>query len=254
MSKSVKKQNSEISSALSEHFAKDAGKGLEGIGKDDLAIPFIKILQALSPECDKNKPEFIEEARPGMIFNTVSRELSLEITVIPCGYEKQYLEWKPRENGGGLVGVHTGPNAIKLLSTCERDHKNKDILPNGNNLVTTAIHYVALVKDNGLEFVAIPMSSTALKKSRRWNSVMAGIQMKDNNGTIFTPPVFSHMYKLEPIGETNSSGSWFNWSIELLQIVQDGTMYLKCKKFSEDMSEGKIKVQYEQPSDEEVPF
>ena len=84
------------------------------------------------------------------------------------------------------------------------------------------------------------MTSTALKKSRRWNSVMAGITMKGKNGTVFTPPSFSHVYKVKASPETNVHGSWFNWDIELYAPVANEGMYHTSKLFAADMTKAKL--------------
>ena len=47
-------------------FESDAGKGLENIGQEDLALPFIKILSGLDPILDDL------DARKGDVYNTVT--------------------------------------------------------------------------------------------------------------------------------------------------------------------------------------
>ena len=51
-------------------FEADAGKGMEGMGQDDLALPFLKVLSGNDPILDEN-----EEARKGDIYNTVTGEV-----------------------------------------------------------------------------------------------------------------------------------------------------------------------------------
>ena len=47
-------------------FEEDANIGLASIGKDDLAIPFLTILQSNSPQLTEDK-----SLRPGMVYDTV---------------------------------------------------------------------------------------------------------------------------------------------------------------------------------------
>ena len=221
-------------------FEEDASLGLEGIGKDDLAIPFLTILQSNSPQLMENK-----ELRPGQIYDTVLKKGYEEILVVPCNYEKQYVEWTPRESGGGLKATYTAVDGIELLKSCQKDEKGKDILPNGNLLVPTAVYYVMYMHEESDGTVRsskaiISMTSTALKKSRRWNSVMAGISMKRKDGTPFTPASFSHMYRMRTCAETNAHGSWFNWDIEVHTPLADEIMYNASKNFAFDMTKAKI--------------
>ena len=80
-------------------FEQDAGQGLGKLGQEDLALPFLKILGQLSPEVNKRDGKYVEGAEPGMIFNSVSGELydgTVGISVIPCFYKLEYIEWKDR--------------------------------------------------------------------------------------------------------------------------------------------------------------
>ena len=43
--------------------------------QDDLALPFLKVLGQLSPECNKRDAKHVKGAEPGMIINTVTNEV-----------------------------------------------------------------------------------------------------------------------------------------------------------------------------------
>jgi len=228
-------------------FEEDAHLGLESMGTGDLAIPFLSILQSNSPQLMDDK-----ELRPGMIYDTVLKKGHEELLIIPCNYEKQYVEWTPREQGGGLIATHGVIDGLELLKSCKKDDKGKDILPNGNLLVTTAVYYVMYMAeelDGNIESskAIISMTSTALKKSRRWNSVMAGITMRGKEGKPFTPPSFSHIYKVTTTGEKNVHGSWFNWDISMHMPVADSSTYDMCKKFASEIKVTQQKLLNEPP-------
>jgi len=72
--KSVTKRES--GGALSTNiFEADAGAGSQNMTQDDLALPFLKVLGQLSPEVNKQNAKFISGAEPGMIVNSVTKEL-----------------------------------------------------------------------------------------------------------------------------------------------------------------------------------
>ena len=127
----------------------------------DLAIPYINILQPNSPQVNKTKAEFIQGATAGQFFNTVTQELSDHILVLPSYYHLKYVEWVPREKGGGLVQVHSAESGI-LGKTMKEG--NKDVLPNGNYVATTAYHYVVVMTGSGPQNAVVSMTSTQLKK------------------------------------------------------------------------------------------
>ena len=81
----------------------------------------MKILQALSPEVNKREGKYIENAAAGDITNTVTKELYTEeqgCVVIPVAYKRMFLEWQPRESGGGLIKQHTDAS---ILSQTKKD-------------------------------------------------------------------------------------------------------------------------------------
>lgn len=183
----TKKENLPMASM----FEGDAHKGMEQMGADDLALPFIRILGDLSPQVKKSKAEYVEGAEPGMLFNTVSKELydgSKGIQVVPCYYKREYIEWSDRGEGPGApIAVH--PANTDLMNQTNRDAMGKDRLPNGNYLENTASYYVMVLSDDGsAETALITMKSTGLKTSRQWNSMISGIKLQGTNGK-FTPQI-----------------------------------------------------------------
>ena len=90
-------------------FGKDA-KGFDNMTQDDLALPFVRILGQLSPQVTMGDSKYIEAAKPGMIYNTVTSELfdgKTGIKVIPCYYKKDYPEWSIEGMDQGLLWLST---------------------------------------------------------------------------------------------------------------------------------------------------
>jgi hypothetical protein len=114
-----------------------------------------------------------------------------------------------------------------------------------------------LNEDDSIETALIAMKSTQLKKSRKWNSIMASRVMQGEFGT-FTPPRYSHIYLLKTIQEENSKGSWHGWEMSLLSQIEDAALYTQAKKFSEDILAGDVVVKHSDGEDEvdgeTIPF
>jgi len=136
----------------------DAQQGAQNISQEDLALPFLKILGQLSPEVNKTHGKYVEGAEPGKIINTVTNELYDKISVVPCHYKRQYIEWQDRgASSGAPVAIHDADSDI--VSKTTRDKSFKDRLPNGNYLENTANHFVLVVGKNP-ETALISMKST----------------------------------------------------------------------------------------------
>ena len=249
----TKKENLPMASM----FEGDAHKGMEQMGADDLALPFIRILGDLSPQVKKSKAEYVEGAEPGMLFNTVSKELydgSKGIQVVPCYYKREYIEWSDRGEGPGApIAVH--PANTDLINQTNRDAMGKDRLPNGNYLENTASYYVMVLSDDGsAETALITMKSTGLKTSRQWNSMISGIKLQGTSGK-FTPPMFSHIYHLTTVEMSNKKGTWSTWSVAKVGPVQDMGAYEQAKVFADSVSKGDVQAKHGgEESEDKVPF
>ena len=69
-----KKEEAKLPAELEALFAEDSGKGFEEVTSSDLQIPFLRIIQQMSPQINKKEAGFIEGASGGDIFNTVTNK------------------------------------------------------------------------------------------------------------------------------------------------------------------------------------
>jgi len=232
----------ETALAVMSDFEQDASSGFEGMGQEDFALPFLRLLTNTSPEVGE-----VEGAMPGMIYNTVTGELydgKKGILVIPCAYVRQYIEWAPRGSGSGApIAIY--PATSDVLSRTHREPgDNKDYLDNGNYIENTANHYVMVLKDGIPEPALITMKSTQLKKSRKWNSMMMSVKLMGKNGP-YTPPMYSHIYRLTTQAESNDKGKWFGWEVEKVGPIEDSASYLAAKAFAQQIGSGEVKVKHD---------
>ncbi len=239
----IAEQTASTALAIMSDLEQDAGQGFENMNQDDYALPFLRLLTSTSPEVGD-----MDGAMPGMVLNSVTGELfdgKKGIRVVPCAYVRQYIEWAPRGQGSGAP-VHIYPATSDILSQTHREPgDNKDYLDNGNYIENTANHYVMLIDENGVPSPAlITMKSTQLKKSRKWNSMMQSVKMTGKNG-LFTPPMYSQVYRLTTTAESNDKGKWYGWEIERLGPVESNDIYLACKQFAQSVSAGDVKVKHE---------
>ena len=243
MNNVVKKEEAGLPAA--SMFEADANQGIENMSQDDIALPFLKVLGQLSPEINKVHAKYKEGAEPGMILNTVSGQLydgSKGVDVIPVHYRRQLVEWQDRGSSTGApVAIHSAESDI--MSKTTRDKSYKDRLPNGNYIENTANHFVLMLGDNPTTAL-ISMKATQLKISRKWNSMMMGIKLQGKNG-LFTPPTFSHIYKLKTVQMSNDKGTWFGWDVSKVGPIEDKSVYDSAKNFAEKVGKGAVQVKPE---------
>ena len=237
-------------------FEQDAGSGNENIGQDDLALPFLKIISGLDPLLDD-----IEELRKGDIYKGKEG-----VRVIPCAYQRRFIEWAPRGQGSGApVNIFT-PNEERPRTERSRDDNREYVVGgSGTYIEDTQQHFVLVLNDDGSASPAlIAMKSTQLKKGRKWNSMIQGRTAMGKNGP-FQMPRFSNVYLLKSVSEENSKGSWHGWDVSLEGPVTDGALYGQARTFAESINRGDVQVKHARDEDsggagggsydgDEVPF
>ena len=241
-------------------FGNDTAKGFENMTQEDLALPFLRILGQLSPQVTEGDAKYVSNAKPGMIYNTVTSELydgKKGIKIIPCYYKKDFPEWSDRGDGPGApVAVHLSNSPV--IQTGKRDG-SKIRLPNGNYLEETASYYVlAETKTGGYTPALITMKSTQLNVSKKWNSMMKTIQIADGKGGFAIPPMHGVVYNLASTLQKNDKGSWYGWVVNMERIMgaADKSLYLMSKDFNSNVSKGNVQTRadVEEIAKDNAPF
>ncbi len=229
--------------AHADIFSAHAGAGMENVSTKDILIPRISILQALSPQVQRNKSEYIEGAEPGQICDIGTGVLLPEpLLFLPLHYAKVWLEWYPRATKRGLAAIHLDDG---ILANTTPDEKRRPILPNGNYVAETAQFFgLNLSGDGQLSF--IPMGSTQLKAAKKWLNLSLAEKVCDSQGRTFNPPLFYRAYELSTIAQENAEGSWFGWKIErgpqLEQIEGWQDMFQQVLRLREQIKSGEAKA------------
>jgi hypothetical protein len=102
----AKAKSTAVSTDVLDDIFDYAGEGA-AFDSSEMQIPFVRLLQALSPQLNKKKAEYIEGASSGDAFNNVTNQYwdgEAGLTVIPCYQTTKYLEFTPRDMGGGFRG------------------------------------------------------------------------------------------------------------------------------------------------------
>jgi len=226
-------------------FENDAGAGNENVCQEDLALPFLKIISGLDPLLDD-----LEELRKGDIYNTVTGDIykgKEGVRVIPCAYQRRFIEWVPRGQGSGSpVNIFTPDDNRPRTERSKEDNREYVVGGNGTYIEDTQQHFVLVVNEDGSAQPAlIAMKSTQLKKGRKWNSMIQGRTAIGKNGP-FQMPRYSNIYVLKSSSEENSKGSWHGWEVSLEGVVQDASLYMQAKVFAESISRGDVEVKHSQ--------
>ena len=252
-----KKTTNVVASELSKMLEADAGVGLENITTEDMQIPFIRIIQALSPQLQKDDPLYIKGAEQGDIFNTVSQEIYKQdegVIVVPAFFEKKFLEFQLRSSGGGFVRELAADDKDITMTSREG---TIELLPNGNELVRTHQHLViAQSADGTIAPSVLDMKKTQLKVSRRWNTLKNSARLP--SGALM--PIYGTAWRVTTVLEANDQGKWFNYKLDRVNDITPAIekMMLEARNMYQGVSKGEVKMAAasadEIAKEEDVPF
>lgn len=246
----VKEQNT----AMAEYgaYADYAGAGFENQTSDDYSIPFLQILQALSPQLQEN-----DSLRQGMILNTVTGEVwdgKKGIAFVPATTQHVYVEWKPRDAGGGFVGIHEVNSDLVNHAKAASSEYGKYSTPDGNELIETFYVYgIALDDDGNASEAVLAFSSTKIKKYKGWMTKAKTIQIPLPDGRRIPAPLFAHRYRLKTVSEKNNKGQFFNWdaiafdgeNAQQARLLPDDPLFQSAMNIKSMIEQGKARAAYE---------
>ena len=196
-----KKGNTAVATNDVPAYLKDAstGRGTENVGADDIILPRISQLQALSSQLDEDNANYIEGAKAGELINTLTLEnYGGELMFIPIFWKKEFVVWKDRQKGGGFFGTFpTKSEAMGHINTLEPPVEDYDA-------TETAQQFILVVNPDGsLTEAILSMAKTKLSTSRKLNSLIR-LSGRDS---------FAGVYRLGTVKEKNDSGTFYNTTV-----------------------------------------
>jgi len=200
----AEKANTDLATGFEEYGT----TGFENQTQDDYSIPWLAILEALSPALDENK-----ELRPGWLYNSATGEAYPDgIAFVPATTKHCFVEFKPRGEGGGFVATHEPDSNV--VRDCKTNQDFGEYKIHGNDLIETFYVYgVALEPDGGIIPMAISFSGTRIKKYKNWMTKARTVQLTNASGKRFPAPLFAHRYMLKTIADSSPKGKFNNWQI-----------------------------------------
>jgi hypothetical protein len=257
-------------------YGDDAGAGFEDMGRESFTVPFLYLLQSNSPIVAKGENE---EAKPGMIMNTVDQSLYPAIKAkdqpgiifVPCYHQHCFVEWKPIDEGGGFIGQHAPDSQIVLDMKSANLPFGKWKTPEGNELVDTFYLYGLMVTSDG-DCVpsVIAFNSTKIKVYRQWMTRARSLRISSPNGSKITPPLYATTWRIQSEQQPKDNHIFYNFVVGFSgdnaaesRLAPDSPIYGEAKNFHDFCKEGLVKVATESlqreagedaVEDKEIPF
>lgn len=258
------------SAGLPAFMRGDVGAGKENMTREDMDTPRLKLMQGLSPELTE-----YNDLRAGMFFHPAAEEILGESFVaVPIYFERQYILWRPRDSGGGIIaraadGVHWSPDSGAIEVQLDKKDGGAKVVwklaktvqqsglanwgtmdlgdPNSPPAATLMYNFV-------LAFPELPDLMPAVFTFQR-STVKKGRQFITKLKTNRTP-LYGLRFRFTSVDDHNGRGNEFK-SVQVASagLVEDEAMYRAYKEAHESMKAAGLQIkdieglQDDQPGD-----
>ena len=229
--------------------------GNEGIGREDILMPRLGIAQKMSPEIDMTNARYIEGLQFTDMFNSVTKQVYGKGPIhflILRRYDPRYVEFKPIEEGGGIVDRDV-----------PADDPRTKFGPNGEKPVATMFYDYVILMLNGLNFeeplanvIGFSLKSSGIKAAKHLNflinqrgkklickglyTVTAGYEVdKKSQGTYA-------VYKIKNAGWVSPGTALEKLAVELFESWKDRDVNIDRDAHAEEGDASFTPEQYEQ--------
>jgi hypothetical protein len=248
-STAVEVPKSTLPTTSSIDFGADAGAGLEGADAASYAIPFLAVVQKMSPVCDEASGLYNPDAKPGMLMNTVTGELldgKEGIVIMQAFYQRRFLRWGSRDANGGFKGEIMPEVAAQLEH--EGQVRNVDgrlyyPLEDGtinekkcDRLADVRNHFCVLAGTG--QKVLLSLGSTQIKKSKALISMLSGVRVNGADGKPVVAPTWATKVLLQTVLEQNDQGSWYGVKFTMKGFANNQDDVDAAKDFYQSLRQG----------------
>lgn len=270
-------------------FGNYEGGGLDRVSIDELAMPFLIVLQSNSPQCAPVKVGGVAGAKAGDMYNSATGELfdgETGVGFLACARDHKYVEFFPKEDdgsGGGFVSVRDEDDEQVLKLRGEQGQfgkiRNEEGAERaeGRSEPTEFVETYSLVGYTVSDWddlstmsrVTVPFASSKIIGYRNFMNVVTGIKYRSQRdpSKMSVPPMWAHRYRLSTKYKQRGTQSWYILDVQLEErpsiksfIPRSNPLFEVGAKMNESFNSGAAKVSYDKMEAEgtersgEMPF
>jgi hypothetical protein len=194
----AKKETNEVMK-IDEDMFKGMDTGFEGTSSETFKTPFMKMLQAMSPELKPKDPEYVDGAKMGMFCNSATKELHEELNVVLLKVEHSLISWKP--DRGGFAGRHNKSEEGRVVANQDGVQKWDAV---GNDVIDT-VEFFCMNADDPSDIFILSLSKASLKHAKSWATRVRSLKSDGKPVGVS----WAGVWNITLMEESNSKGSWY---------------------------------------------
>lgn len=176
---------------------------------DEQAMAFLKQAQAMSPELNAARPEYIDGLKQGGFFvSGVNKVFNEGCYIIPCYMIHEHIFWKANQGGFDSKAPYSEEVQKQLI----RD-ESKNFLPDGRQVENALTYFVLVVDPANPNQLPVPAmlkcASTKFTAAKKFNTLLNSAQFKAATELGFKPPVYRFLASISSVAQTNTQNQTF---------------------------------------------
>lgn len=193
--------------------------GMDTLSVSDKIIPQLKVAEALSPQLKPSNAKYIEDLKPGQLFNSATGEIygkSCLISVL--GVFKTLTVWPNLDDVSNtppeeVVYEAVNPARFAEIDTaCTRTADNKMIYQNAKKVnLSYQVLAVVLNEDGSFAPVVISCGKTKFKNARQLNTLLDSVRFTAKDGSRKRAATCASLIKMEVIEARNDKNEWHEY-------------------------------------------
>lgn len=204
-------------------FIPQSNAGTEHITKDDIQLPRLAVGQGLTPQVVEGKEGFAT----GILFNSVTEELlgrgPIDFYIVRAE-RPRYIEFNPRETGGGVKDMNVPANDPRTQFT--KGPNNESVKPVATKFYDFLIVIAdRFVKDPMNALIGLSFKGSSLKTAKTLNNFI-----KFRNA-----PVYAGKYRLSTGIEKGPKGTYAIYKVENAGYVESKEVYDALEQLSKSL-------------------
>lgn len=197
--------SNDVTEFVEQMITFDGPTGLEGIDRDCVTIPFLKVAQSNHDQTKRGSPEEIRGLEPGMFFCPATRKVyGSEVNLIILRFYRQYIVYDGEGTDAKMIDAIT-PEAfvrdIEPYATRVKSYHMKD----GNRYVDTRNFIVMVAGALHDGAMLLSLSSTGISPSKKWLTQVGSVYAPNGQPA----PIWTSVWRLATAFQNNPQGSYY---------------------------------------------
>lgn len=233
---------------LADEIIADSGAGFEELGSDDIAVPYVSILQKQSKLFDK--PGF--QGRAGQFVHTLTKELydgQKGIDVIPCHFRRFWREITKEAQNPKFVAEH--PANWPVAKGAQFDSTLRRHICHDGTHANQIMRFFALVVApcDPPQPVCLTFKGSQIKVAKAWNSMLSVQTMKvpaDGGLRSIQAPMYASIWNLSTVLQSNDENSWYGYEVvsrgqlDPMNVEADAKVWVQARDFQRMVAMGNV--------------